>query len=176
MAPSVKSEKKVRSIIEKLCEGTNRQVTNLLWFGSWFVVCSLVADRWYFFFPCGSSFWKNEDETGGGLAGLGGDTEAHPYVSFTVNLVWFLMISHPYFFFCFYLWKMPKPADSSTINTWVGRDRKNKSLLYLYIRVKGFIFFGCLFIITLEMMLLRCLLTALLLVAEYGEFVRIVEL
>jgi hypothetical protein len=40
-----------------------------------------------FFFSCGSSFWKNEDEIGGGLAGLGGDTEAHPYVSFTVNLV-----------------------------------------------------------------------------------------
>lgn len=33
-----------------------------------------------------SNFWKADDE--GGMAGFGGDTEAHPYVSFTINLVW----------------------------------------------------------------------------------------
>ncbi|OIT28072.1 v-type proton atpase subunit c [Nicotiana attenuata] len=55
LAPSTKSEKKVRSILESLCDSSN------------------------------SNFWKSEDE--GGMAGFGGDTEAHPYVSFTINLV-----------------------------------------------------------------------------------------
>lgn len=55
LAPSTKSEKKVRSILESLCDSSN------------------------------SNFWKAEDE--GGMAGFGGDTEAHPYVSFTINLV-----------------------------------------------------------------------------------------
>ncbi|CAN4085473.1 unnamed protein product [Withania somnifera] len=55
LAPSIKSEKKVRSILESLCDSSN------------------------------SNFWKAEDE--GGMAGFGGDTEAHPYVSFTMNLV-----------------------------------------------------------------------------------------
>lgn len=55
LAPSVKAEKKVRSILEGLCDSRN------------------------------STFWKSEEETGA-LAGLGGDAETHPYVSFTVNL------------------------------------------------------------------------------------------
>ncbi|XP_009786911.1 V-type proton ATPase subunit C [Nicotiana sylvestris] len=55
LAPSTKSEKKVRSILESLCDSSN------------------------------SNFWKSEDE--GGMAGFGGDSEAHPYVSFTINLV-----------------------------------------------------------------------------------------
>ncbi|MCD7460057.1 V-type proton ATPase subunit C [Datura stramonium] len=55
LAPSTKSEKKVRSILESLCDSSN------------------------------SNFWKADDE--GGMAGFGGDTEAHPYVSFTINLV-----------------------------------------------------------------------------------------
>ncbi|TMW91853.1 V-type proton ATPase subunit C [Solanum pennellii] len=55
LAPSIKSEKKVRSILESLCDSSN------------------------------SNFWKADDE--GGMAGFGGDTEAHPYVSFTINLV-----------------------------------------------------------------------------------------
>ncbi|KAF3675189.1 V-type proton ATPase subunit C [Capsicum annuum] len=55
LAPSTKSEKKVRSILESVCDSSN------------------------------SNFWKAEDE--GGMAGFGGDTEAHPYVSFTINLV-----------------------------------------------------------------------------------------
>ncbi|KAK4362719.1 hypothetical protein RND71_017960 [Anisodus tanguticus] len=55
LAPSTKGEKKVRSILESLCDSSN------------------------------SNFWKAEDE--GGMAGFGGDTEAHPYVSFTINLV-----------------------------------------------------------------------------------------
>ncbi|XP_059304264.1 V-type proton ATPase subunit C [Lycium ferocissimum] len=55
LAPSIKSEKKVRSILESLCDSSN------------------------------SNFWKAEDE--GGMAAFGGDTEAHPYVSFTINLV-----------------------------------------------------------------------------------------
>lgn len=57
LAPSVKGEKKVRSILEGLCDSAN------------------------------SSFWKSEDEVGGGMAALGGDADAHPYVSFTINLV-----------------------------------------------------------------------------------------
>ncbi|XP_010925033.1 V-type proton ATPase subunit C [Elaeis guineensis] len=32
-----------------------------------------------------STFWKSEDEVG--LAGLGGEAEAYPYVSFTINIV-----------------------------------------------------------------------------------------
>lgn len=57
LAPSVKGEKKVRSILEGLCDGAN------------------------------STFWKTEDEVGGGVAGLAGDADSHPYVSFTINLV-----------------------------------------------------------------------------------------
>ncbi|KAI7985866.1 V-type proton ATPase subunit C [Camellia lanceoleosa] len=53
-APSVKSEKKVRSILEELCDSAN------------------------------STYWKSED---GGMGGLGGDADAYPYVSFTINLV-----------------------------------------------------------------------------------------
>uniref|UniRef100_A0A2N9EGS8 V-type proton ATPase subunit C n=1 Tax=Fagus sylvatica TaxID=28930 RepID=A0A2N9EGS8_FAGSY len=49
LAPSVKSEKKVCSILE-------------------------------------GTYWKTEDEVGG-VAGLAGDADAHPYVSFTINLV-----------------------------------------------------------------------------------------
>ncbi|XP_034708155.1 V-type proton ATPase subunit C [Vitis riparia] len=56
LAPSIKSEKKVRSILEGLCDSTN------------------------------SAFWKSEDDAGG-MAGLGGDADAHPYVCFTINLV-----------------------------------------------------------------------------------------
>ncbi|XP_030953467.1 V-type proton ATPase subunit C-like isoform X5 [Quercus lobata] len=57
LAPSVKSEKKVRSILEGLCDSVN------------------------------STYWKTEDEAGGGVAGLAGDADAHPYVSFTINLI-----------------------------------------------------------------------------------------
>ncbi|XP_043718256.1 V-type proton ATPase subunit C [Telopea speciosissima] len=56
LAPSVKSEKKVRSIIEGLCDSTN------------------------------STYWKSEEDSGG-MAGLGGDADTHPYVSFTINLI-----------------------------------------------------------------------------------------
>nr|POE55136.1 v-type proton atpase subunit c [Quercus suber] len=31
--------------------------------------------------------WKTEDEAGGGVAGLAGDADAHPYVSFIINLI-----------------------------------------------------------------------------------------
>ncbi|CAI9097125.1 OLC1v1033460C1 [Oldenlandia corymbosa var. corymbosa] len=55
LSPSVKSEKKVRSILEGLCESSN------------------------------STYWKTEDE--GGVAGIGADADAHPYVSFTINLI-----------------------------------------------------------------------------------------
>ncbi|EOY02920.1 hypothetical protein QUC31_017927 [Theobroma cacao] len=55
LAPSVKGEKKVRSILEGLCDSTN------------------------------STYWKTEDESGA-MAGLGGDADAHPYVSFTINI------------------------------------------------------------------------------------------
>ncbi|XP_019429674.1 PREDICTED: V-type proton ATPase subunit C-like isoform X2 [Lupinus angustifolius] len=57
LAPSTKAEKKVRSILEGLSDSTN------------------------------SAYWKTEDEVGGGVAGLAGDADAHPYVSFTVNLI-----------------------------------------------------------------------------------------
>ncbi|KAK6256209.1 hypothetical protein SCA6_017514 [Theobroma cacao] len=55
LAPSVKGEKKVRSILEGLCDSTN------------------------------STYWKTEDESGA-MAGLGGDADGHPYVSFTINI------------------------------------------------------------------------------------------
>ncbi|CAL5361776.1 unnamed protein product [Camellia sinensis] len=55
LAPSVKSEKKARSILEELCDSANR-----------------------------CTYWKSED---GGMGGLGGDADAYPYVSFTINLV-----------------------------------------------------------------------------------------
>ncbi|XP_074573640.1 V-type proton ATPase subunit C-like [Curcuma longa] len=55
LAPSGKSEKKVRSILEELCGNVN------------------------------SSYWKSEDEVS--VAGIGGEPEAFPYVSFTLNLV-----------------------------------------------------------------------------------------
>ncbi|KAK8693273.1 hypothetical protein V6N13_070864 [Hibiscus sabdariffa] len=55
LSPSVKSEKKVRAILEGLCDSSN------------------------------STYWKTEDE-GGAMAGLGGDADAHPYVSFTINV------------------------------------------------------------------------------------------
>ncbi|KAL2320369.1 hypothetical protein Fmac_029338 [Flemingia macrophylla] len=64
LAPAAKSEKKIRSIIEELSDSTNRQVLLFL------------------------AYWKAEDEVGAGMAGLaGGDGDAHPYVSFTINLV-----------------------------------------------------------------------------------------
>ncbi|TKY46269.1 V-type proton ATPase subunit C [Spatholobus suberectus] len=56
LAPSVKAEKKVRSILEGLSDSAN------------------------------SAYWKTEDE-GVGMAGLAGDADTHPYVSFTINLV-----------------------------------------------------------------------------------------
>ncbi|EPS62981.1 hypothetical protein M569_11808 [Genlisea aurea] len=55
MSPPAKSEKKVRSILEKLCDS-----------------------------PL-STYWRSEDE--GGVGGFGGDSDAHPYVSFTINLI-----------------------------------------------------------------------------------------
>ncbi|XP_010066422.2 V-type proton ATPase subunit C [Eucalyptus grandis] len=55
LAPSVKGEKKVRSILEGLCDNTH------------------------------SAYWKPEEDAGG-MAGLGGDADTHPYVSFTINI------------------------------------------------------------------------------------------
>ncbi|XP_047939425.1 V-type proton ATPase subunit C-like [Salvia hispanica] len=55
LSPSVKNEKKARSILEGLCSSSN------------------------------STYWKTEDE--GGMAGFAGDADAHPYVSFTINLI-----------------------------------------------------------------------------------------
>ncbi|XP_027061911.2 V-type proton ATPase subunit C [Coffea arabica] len=55
LSPSVKSEKKVRSILEGLCDSSN------------------------------STYWKTEDE--GPVSGFGADADAHPYVSFTINLI-----------------------------------------------------------------------------------------
>ncbi|PIN07718.1 hypothetical protein CDL12_19713 [Handroanthus impetiginosus] len=55
LSPPVKSEKKVRSILDGLCGNSN------------------------------STYWKTEDEPG--MAGFGGDADAHPYVSFTINLI-----------------------------------------------------------------------------------------
>ncbi|KAM0908745.1 hypothetical protein ACQ4PT_015232 [Festuca glaucescens] len=55
LAPSTKSEKKVRSILDGLCGNAN-------------------------------SYWRSEDDVGI-AAGLGGETESHPYVSFTINFV-----------------------------------------------------------------------------------------
>ncbi|KAF8020892.1 hypothetical protein BT93_G1334 [Corymbia citriodora subsp. variegata] len=55
LAPSTKGEKKVRSILEGLCDNTH------------------------------SAYWKSEEDAGG-MAGLGGEADTHPYVSFTINL------------------------------------------------------------------------------------------
>ncbi|KAI5659816.1 hypothetical protein M9H77_28609 [Catharanthus roseus] len=55
LSPSVKSEKKVRSILEGLCDSSN------------------------------STYWKTEED--GPTTGFGGDADAHPYVSFTINLI-----------------------------------------------------------------------------------------
>ncbi|KAG6621780.1 hypothetical protein I3842_Q002700 [Carya illinoinensis] len=60
LAPSVRSEKKVQSILEGLCDSANRQL--------------------------GNSYWKTNDEIGG-MVGLAADTDVHPYVCFTINLV-----------------------------------------------------------------------------------------
>ncbi|KAK4751529.1 hypothetical protein SAY87_005011 [Trapa incisa] len=56
LSPSMKSEKKIRSILEGLSDNTL------------------------------STYWKAEDDVGS-MAGLGGDADSHPYVSFTINLV-----------------------------------------------------------------------------------------
>ncbi|KAL9331171.1 hypothetical protein ACSQ67_000781 [Phaseolus vulgaris] len=71
LAPSVKSEKKVRSILEALSDSTNRQP-----------LVNLHTAR----ANVQSAYWKIEDEVGAGMAGLAGDSDAHPYVSFTINL------------------------------------------------------------------------------------------
>ncbi|RXH69684.1 hypothetical protein DVH24_037468 [Malus domestica] len=42
----------------------------------------------------GFTFWKIDDEVGGGVPGLAGDADAHPYVSFTINLIEGEEISH----------------------------------------------------------------------------------
>ncbi|PWA83668.1 ATPase, V1 complex, subunit C [Artemisia annua] len=55
LSPSVKSEKKVRSILESVSDSSN------------------------------STFWKTEDD--GNMGSLGGEADAHPYVSFTINLI-----------------------------------------------------------------------------------------
>ncbi|KAK4414102.1 V-type proton ATPase subunit C [Sesamum alatum] len=55
LSPSVKGEKKVRSILEGLSDSSH------------------------------STYWKTDDE--GGMGGFAGDADAHPYVSFTINLI-----------------------------------------------------------------------------------------
>ncbi|KAK8936797.1 V-type proton ATPase subunit C [Platanthera zijinensis] len=55
LAPPLKSEKKVRSILEQFCGNAN------------------------------SIYWKSDDEVN--VPGVGGEAEAYPYVSFTVNIV-----------------------------------------------------------------------------------------
>ncbi|WJX82525.1 V-type proton ATPase subunit C [Trifolium repens] len=57
LAPSVKAEKKVRSILEGLSDSSN------------------------------SAYWKTDEDVGAGMAGLAGDADTHPYVSFTINLL-----------------------------------------------------------------------------------------
>nr|VDD59018.1 unnamed protein product [Brassica oleracea] len=56
LSPAVKSEKKVRSILERLCDSTN------------------------------SLYWKSEEDAGAGgaMAGLAGDSETHPYRDFII--------------------------------------------------------------------------------------------
>ncbi|CAN1839044.1 V-type proton ATPase subunit C [Linum perenne] len=56
LSPGLKSEKKVRSILEGLCDAAN------------------------------STFWKLDEDAGAGMAALGGDGDGHAYVSFTINL------------------------------------------------------------------------------------------
>ncbi|CAI9787369.1 unnamed protein product [Fraxinus pennsylvanica] len=56
LSPSMKSEKKVRSIFEGLCDNSK------------------------------CTYWKSEED-GGGMGSFAADTDAHPYVSFTINLI-----------------------------------------------------------------------------------------
>jgi V-type H+-transporting ATPase subunit C len=37
-------------------------------------------------FVC-SAYWKTDEDVGAGMAGLAGDVDTHPYVSFTINLL-----------------------------------------------------------------------------------------
>ncbi|CAN7096629.1 unnamed protein product [Brassica rapa subsp. narinosa] len=86
LSPAVKSEKKVRSILERLCDSTN------------------------------SLYWKSEEDAGAGgaMAGLAGDSETHPYVSFTINLV--------LNFFCFF-------SCCSNCDDYRGLDIRSDSAL-----------------------------------------------
>ncbi|KAJ6754551.1 V-TYPE PROTON ATPASE SUBUNIT C [Salix purpurea] len=57
LSPSTKSEKKVRSILEGFCDNSN------------------------------STYWKSEDEMGGGIFGLGGDADAHPLLRDVITYI-----------------------------------------------------------------------------------------
>jgi V-type H+-transporting ATPase subunit C len=85
LAPSTKSEKKVRSILEGLCGNANRYIPCLgrSLFGLLVAACSSF---WLSEHLNYSSYWRSEDDAGI-AAGLGGETESHPYVSFTINFV-----------------------------------------------------------------------------------------
>ncbi|RZC60311.1 hypothetical protein C5167_022055 [Papaver somniferum] len=83
LAPSMKSEKKVRSILEGLCDSRNSLYNN-------YYERILEENKEEIIFPArlhgDIGYWKSEDESGA-MAGLGGDADTHPYVSFTINFI-----------------------------------------------------------------------------------------
>ncbi|RYR04787.1 hypothetical protein Ahy_B06g084560 isoform B [Arachis hypogaea] len=79
LAPSVKAEKKVRSILEGLSDSTNRQVAY-----NFYIIVFGLKSVFLNPIPKPPSYWKSEDDVG--MAALAGE-DAHPYVSFTINLV-----------------------------------------------------------------------------------------
>ncbi|KAG6413207.1 hypothetical protein SASPL_125914 [Salvia splendens] len=83
LSPSVKNEKKVRSILEGLCSSSNRLSPDPYLTYSLEKMPLLICDL-SCLCEC-STYWKTEDE--GGMAGFAGDADAHPYVSFTINLI-----------------------------------------------------------------------------------------
>ncbi|KAF8390724.1 hypothetical protein HHK36_025251 [Tetracentron sinense] len=110
LAPSVKSEKKVCSILEGLCDSANRKFMSFRSFTFHYYVNSVyncidwicLVIPWEPFMiqhmlktrvqekaaqeiskHTQITYWKSEDEVGG-MAHLGGDADAHPYVSFSV--------------------------------------------------------------------------------------------
>ena len=56
-----------------------------------------------------SLYWKSEEDGGAAIAGLAGDSETHPYVSFTINLAWnwweigLMLLLHLLCLFVFYI-------------------------------------------------------------------------
>lgn len=93
------------------------------------MLCALSLDLWrcFLLLQC-STFWKTDDEVGGAMAGLGGEADAHPYVSFTINLVWM---------------GARLSCQFRNLNLSIPLDNNNRGAGYLYIGIDSYIL--CLF-------------------------------